>query len=209
MATAAIAGSPNYDNVSLYSKDSSKIIRNYSIYLSLAISDDGNYVAGWQYGNTQGDPPLVLFKRDDTDPLWEFDLHVNAVDISDNGEYIAVGNHYGVTLFSKSSETPIWTYETNWEITSGSSASIGVWALDGDSVSPTLMSIIPIIEDEGLDIFGWIIGSGLPLVILVICMLISVGMVIVSNRRREIERDLELIQSWSSFEPIDDERDES
>ena len=103
----------------------------------------------------------------------------------------------------------IWTYETNWEITSGSSASIGVWALDGDSVSPTLMSIIPIIEDEGLDIFGWIIGSGLPLVILVICMFISVGMVIVSNRRKEIERDLELIQSWSSFEPIDDERDES
>jgi len=103
----------------------------------------------------------------------------------------------------------IWTYETNWEITSGSSASIGVWALDGDSVSPTLMSIIPITEEQGLDIFGWIVGSGLPVVILVICMLISVGMVIVSNRRREIERDLEMIQSWSSFEPIDDDSDVS
>ena len=105
----------------------------------------------------------------------------------------------------------IWTYETNWEITSGSSASIGVWALDGDSVSPTLMSIIPITEEQGLDIFGWIVGSGLPVVILVICMrLISVGMVIVSNRRREIERDLEMIQSWSSvFEPIDDDSDET
>ena len=102
----------------------------------------------------------------------------------------------------------IWTYETNWEITSGSSASIGVWALDGDSVSPTLMSIVPITEEQGLDIFGWIVGSGLPVVILVICMLISVGMVIVSNRRREIERDLEMIQSWSSFEPIDSDDDE-
>ena len=102
----------------------------------------------------------------------------------------------------------IWTYETNWEITSGSSASIGVWALDGDSVSPTLMSIVPITEEQGMDIFGWIVGSGLPVVILVICMLTSVGMVIVSNRRREIERDLEMIQSWSSFEPIDSDDDE-
>ncbi len=101
----------------------------------------------------------------------------------------------------------IWSFETNWEITTGSSASIGIWALDGDAVSPTLMSIIPIVEDEGLDIVGWIAGSGLPVVIVVICMLISIGMVIASNRRREMERDLEMIQSWSSFEPIEDDSD--
>ena len=62
-------------------------------------------------------------------------------------------------------------------------------------------------EDEGLDIVGWIAGSGLPVVIVVICMLISIGMVIASNRRREMERDLEMIQSWSSFEPIEDDSD--
>ena len=97
----------------------------------------------------------------------------------------------------------IWTFETNWEITSGSSASIGVWAVDGDTVSPTLMSIIPIVEDEGLDIVGWIVGSGLPVMIIIISILIAVGMALVANRRREIERDLEMIESWSTFESRD------
>ena len=97
----------------------------------------------------------------------------------------------------------IWTFETNWEITSGSSASIGVWAVDGDTVSPTLMSIIPIVENEGLDIVGWIVGSGLPVVIVIISILIAVGMVLVANRRREIERDLEMIESWSTFDSRD------
>ena len=101
----------------------------------------------------------------------------------------------------------IWTFETNWEITSGSSASIGVWAVDGDTVSPTLMSIIPIVEDERLDIVGWIVGSGLPVVIVIVSILIAAGMVLVANRRREIERDLEMIESWSTFDSrdLDDE----
>ena len=101
----------------------------------------------------------------------------------------------------------IWTFETNWEITSGSSASIGVWAVDGDTVSPTLMSIIPIVEDERLDIVGWIVGSGLPVVIVIVSILIAAGMVMVANRRREIERDLEMIESWSTFDSrdLDDE----
>ena len=94
----------------------------------------------------------------------------------------------------------IWTFETNWEITSGSSASIGIWAVDDDTVSPTLMSIIPIVEDEGLDIVGWIVGSGLPVVIVIISIFIAVGMLLVATRRREIERDLVLIESWSTFD---------
>ena len=75
--------------------------------------------------------------------------------------------------------------------------------MDGDTVSPTLMSIIPIIEDEGLDIVGWIVGSGLPVVIVIISILIAIGMVLVANRRREIERDLEMIESWSTFDSRD------
>ena len=102
----------------------------------------------------------------------------------------------------------IWTFETNWEITAGSSASIGVWALDGDTVSPTLMSIVPIVEDDGLDIVGWIAGSGLPVVIIIISILVAVGMVLVANRRREIERDLEMIESWSTFESRDSDDEE-
>ena len=94
----------------------------------------------------------------------------------------------------------IWTFETNWEVTSGSSASIGIWAVDDDTVSPTLMSIIPIVEDEGLDIVGWIAGSGLPVVIVIISIFIAVGMVLVANRRRQIDRDLEMIESWSTFD---------
>ena len=62
------------------------------------------------------------------------------------------------------------------------------------------MSIIPIVEDEGLDIVGWIVGSGLPVVIVIISIFIAIGMVLVANRRREIERDLEMIESWSTFD---------
>ena len=62
------------------------------------------------------------------------------------------------------------------------------------------MSIIPIVEDEGLDIVGWLVGSGLPVVIVIISIFIAVGMVLVANRRREIERDLEMIESWSTFD---------
>ena len=65
------------------------------------------------------------------------------------------------------------------------------------------MSIIPIVENEGLDIVGWIVGSGLPVVIVIISILIAVGMVLVANRRREIERDLEMIESWSTFDSRD------
>ena len=72
--------------------------------------------------------------------------------------------------------------------------------MDDDTVSPTLMSIIPIVEDEGLDIVGWIVGSGLPVVIVIISIFIAVGMLLVANRRREIERDLVLIESWSTFD---------
>ncbi len=69
------------------------------------------------------------------------------------------------------------------------------------------MSIIPIVEDERLDIVGWIVGSGLPVVIVIVSILIAAGMVLVANRRREIERDLEMIESWSTFDSrdLDDE----
>ena len=50
------------------------------------------------------------------------------------------------------------------------------------------------------DIVGWIVGSGLPVVIVIISIFIAVGMVLVANRRREIERDLEMIESWSTFD---------
>ena len=43
--------------------------------------------------------------------------------------------------------------------------------------------------------------------IVIVSILIAAGMVLVANRRREIERDLEMIESWSTFDSrdLDDE----
>ena len=38
--------------------------------------------------------------------------------------------------------------------------------------------------------------------------MVAVGMVLVANRRREIERDLEMIESWSTFESRDSDDEE-
>ena len=94
----------------------------------------------------------------------------------------------------------IWTYISVWTLT-GSSARVEVWALDGDMVSPGLVEVIPIESPEDTSMFDWLFGTGLPFLIMALTLAVMVGIAYASTRRRQVSKDLEMIESWSGFDP--------
>jgi len=103
----------------------------------------------------------------------------------------------------------IWTYMAVWTLT-GSSARVEVLALDGDMVSPSLVEVITIEAPEDTDMFDWLMGTGLPFLIAALTLATMAGIAYASTRRRQISEDLEMIESWSSFDPreLDEEFDD-
>ena len=94
----------------------------------------------------------------------------------------------------------IWTYRSVWTL-SGSSARVEVWALDGDTVSPGLVEVIPIETPEDANMLDWLLGTGLPFLIVALTIAIMAGIAYASTRRRQVSKDLEMIESWSGFDP--------
>jgi hypothetical protein len=72
-----------------------------------------------------------------------------------------------------------------------------------------LIETISVEEPQTTSFVSWIAGSGLPYLVVVVVALILVGMVYQKNRNEAIRRDLEMIESWSTFDPreLDDEFD--
>jgi hypothetical protein len=103
----------------------------------------------------------------------------------------------------------IWTYMSVWTLT-GSSARVEVLALDGDMVSPSLVEVITIETPEDTDMFDWLMGTGLPFLIVALTLATMAGIAYASTRRRQISEDLEMIESWSGFDPreLDEEFDD-
>jgi hypothetical protein len=91
----------------------------------------------------------------------------------------------------------------------GTTARVEVWAVDGDIVSPAQIEIIQIDSGEGENFLAWLLGSGLPVLIGLIIILTILGMVYSANRRHEMKKDLDTIESWSNFDPreLDEEFD--
>ena len=96
-------------------------------------------------------------------------------------------------------EDGIWTGTISWTPLGTGYAKIEVWATDGDSVSLPISEQIEVkgpIDSDGLfasfsEDFGLIILA-------IIVMLAIVGGTFLLNRRRNLQRDLDLIESWSS-----------
>ena len=103
----------------------------------------------------------------------------------------------------------IWTYVGTWLIEEEGWVNVEVWAVDGEFTSPALIETISVEEPQTTSLVSWIAGSGLPYVIAVVVVLILLGMVYQKNRNEAIRRDLEMIDSWSTFDPreLDDEFD--
>ena len=121
--------------------------------------------------------------------LREFELRDDGVD----GDLIAGDN--------------IWTLKTALQIDDGSTAKVEVWAIDGDVVSPILFELLPIESGEESNLVTWLLSGGLPLLIIAIIISVLIGIFYSSNRRKELAKDLEMIESWSTFDPreLDDE----
>ena len=95
-------------------------------------------------------------------------------------------------------------------IDDGSTAKVEVWAIDGEVVSPILFELLPIKSEENSNLVSWLFSGGLPLLIVLVFISALIGIFYSSNRRKELARDLEMIESWSTFDPreLDDEFNE-
>ncbi len=93
----------------------------------------------------------------------------------------------------------IWTGSTSWSPLGTGYAKIEVWATDGDSVSLPISEQIEVkgpIDSDGL--FASISEDLGSIILAIIVMLAIVGGTFLLNRRRNLQRDLDLIESWSS-----------
>lgn len=99
-------------NVFYFSKNSPTPIWTYTpqefeiAFITAAISDDGNLMA---LGSSNG---LVLFfEGSKSIPLWKhIGGQINSIDISGNGDYIAVATKINLLFFTKNNSTPLWSY---------------------------------------------------------------------------------------------------
>ncbi len=104
----------------------------------------------------------------------------------------------------------IWSLQTAILVNDGSIAQVELWAIDGEVVSPILFGQLPIESEENSNIISWFLSGGLPLLGFMITLFLAIGILYSVNRRKELVKDLEMIESWSTFDPreLDDEFNE-
>ena len=95
-------------------------------------------------------------------------------------------------------------------IDDGGTAKVEVWAIDGEIVSPVLIELLPIENEEERNLVSWLLSGGLLLLLVMLTISIILGILYSIRRRKELAKDLEMIESWSTFDPreLDDEFNE-
>ena len=103
----------------------------------------------------------------------------------------------------------IWTYRSNWEIAEGNWVKVEIWAIDGELVSQSQVESIPVVKQSNENTLDWLFSAGFPLLIILMTLFSLLGITYVNNRRIQIAKDIELIESWSAFVPreLDEEFD--
>jgi len=103
----------------------------------------------------------------------------------------------------------IWTSRFSWVVSGGSWAIVEVWALDGDLVSSGQSLTIPIEDQDSGGISSWVMEVGIPMLIVSMLAFAAGGVAFQRRRMEEIAKDIEVIESWSSFDPreLDEEFD--
>lgn len=81
--------------------------------LSVAISTDGQYFASGTDGETNN---LFFFGWNSWSPDWYFDAkgRVTSMDLSDTGNFLAIGAETRSYLFNTSSNVPLWEFESSY-----------------------------------------------------------------------------------------------
>ena len=103
----------------------------------------------------------------------------------------------------------IWTHSSIKIVNDDSWARIEVWAIDADLVSQGMVRTVPIVQPDGGGISSWVLGIGLPFVGISMVILGLAGLGYQKRKMQEIAKDMEIIESWSSFDPreLDEEFD--
>ena len=103
----------------------------------------------------------------------------------------------------------IWTHRSNWIVSEGPWAKVEVWAIDSDLVSPGLVQSLPV-QDKGSGLPDWLASAILPFLGISAIAIGITGLAFQRRRMEEIAKDMEMIESWSSFEPreLDSDFDE-
>ena len=103
----------------------------------------------------------------------------------------------------------IWTHSSIKIVNDDSWARIEVWAIDADLVSQGMVRTVPIVQPDGGGISSWVLGIGLPFVGISMVVLGLAGLGYQKRKMQEIAKDMEIIESWSSFDPreLDEEFD--
>jgi hypothetical protein len=100
----------------------------------------------------------------------------------------------------------VWTGRLRYTALGGGWARVEAWAEDGDMVSPTLKMDIEIAGGSNAVSFVTDLASnGLGIVLGLLGLLLLSGMFIMFRRRRNLNRDLDLIESWGTggFDGVD------
>ena len=94
-------------------------------------------------------------------------------------------------------------------VTGGSWARVEVFAIDGELVSPAQVHTVPILGSDNGGLESWVSSFGIPVLLIAIVSLSMIGLAYSRARMAEIAKDMEVIESWSSFDPreLDEEFD--
>tara|TARA_B100000676_G_C18089667_1_gene858407 strand:- start:51 stop:4715 length:4665 start_codon:yes stop_codon:yes gene_type:complete len=94
----------------------------------------------------------------------------------------------------------IWTFRGIWLVSNSDWALVKIWAIDGDFVSPMLTENVEVEVPESQSLVEWLSSSGLPYLVIIMIIFIVAGTIWNKNRKDAIRRDLEMIESWSTFD---------
>ena len=103
----------------------------------------------------------------------------------------------------------IWTSRFAWVVSGGSWARVEVWAIDGELVSPGQVHTVPIVDPENGGLDSWVAFMGIPVLLMAMAGFTLAGLAYRSRVMSEVAKDMEEIESWSSFDPreLDEEFD--
>lgn len=110
-----IAAGSDDNKIYLFERMSNVSLWNYTTPAdvdTIEISSDGQYIVA---GTSWDDGRIYFFNRTNNNPLWTFSPSISSiieVDISSNGEYIAMTTTDKVFFFNRIDNKPLWTFST-------------------------------------------------------------------------------------------------
>ena len=125
------------------------------------------------------------------------------------GELIAGGSSVAMYFYDDGTNGDsvegdgIWTSRFSWLVSGGSWARVEVWAMDSGLVSPGAVHTVPIVDSDSGGLDSWVSSLGIPLLLITMASLTVAGISYRRMKMAEMAKDMQVIESWSSFDPRD------